>query len=130
MNSTDTDNSSDSSSDSASESVNTRKKWMLGVSTFLVAVFCLLALASPDGKGLEKRIRTEIKQGTQLKDVADYCKQNNLTYEWNAKARRLTIVLPGGNWLPLAKVTYREDLYFDNFNRYKGLNGNLVYGLR
>jgi hypothetical protein len=121
---------SDNTSETAPESGNTRKKWMLGVASVLVVVFCLLALASPDGKGLEKRIRTDIKQGTQLKDVADYCKQNNLAYEWNAKARRLTIVLPGGNWLPLAKVTYKEGLYFDNFNRFKGLNGSLEYGLR
>jgi hypothetical protein len=117
-------------SENPSESNGTRRKVMLGVASFLVVVFCLLAIASPDGKGLDKRLRTDIKQGTQLKDVADYCKQNNLAYEWNAKARRLTIVLDGANWLPVTKVTYRENLYFDNFNRFKGVNGNLEYGLR
>jgi hypothetical protein len=112
------------------ESGDTKKKVLLGVGTAVVVIFCLLAIASPDGKSLDKRLRNELKQGTQLKDIAQYCKENNMPYEWNPKARRLTIVLPGASWLPLAKATYRENLYFDNFNRFKGLSGGLVYGMR
>ena len=119
-----------SESENIQESADLKRKVLLGVTAVFVVICCLLQLASPDGKSLDKKLRTEVKQGTQLKDVADYCKQNSLGYEWNAKARMLTIILPGGNWLPLAKVTFKENLYFDNFNRFKGMNGNLEYGLR
>ncbi len=108
-----------------------RKTAIVVVTSVLVAIFSLLSLASPDGRSTDDQLHNNIKPGEQLKDVATYCKQHNLSYQWDAKTHKLAIIVNGAKWLPIVKVTYKTYLYFDDFNQYKsGRTGNMEYSMR
>ena len=105
-----------------------QKAMLIGCSIFL-ALVCLIGFGSPDGNKLERDFRSELKAGTQVKDVVAYLKDHGWTYDWNKDVRSITTNIPGASWLPVIKPRYKKIFYFDNFNRLKSQNGNLEYGL-
>jgi hypothetical protein len=102
--------------------------FLIGGSLFL-GLICLIGLASPDSNKLERDLRNEVKQGTQMKDVIAYIKDHGWTYDWNKDARSITTNIPGASWMPIIKPKYKKIFYFDDFNRLRSQNGNLEYGL-
>ncbi|HEY9684439.1 MAG TPA: hypothetical protein V6C86_22855 [Oculatellaceae cyanobacterium] len=106
-----------------------QKTWLLIGGSVVLAVICLIGLGSPDSNKLERDFRGDLKPGAQVKDVIAYIKDHGWTYDWNQNEKSLTIVVPGAAWLPIIKPRYRKSFYFDHFNRLKGQNGNIEYGL-
>jgi hypothetical protein len=112
--------------DSEQESNSKRNVFAIGSSIILGAV-CLISVGSPDGHKLEREFRSDLKPGTQMKDVIAYLKDRSWTYTWNKELKSIETTIPGAKWLPLVKPHYRQIFYFDDFNRLKSQNGNLNY---
>ena len=110
------------------EQSSTKQKIMLIAGSIALAFVCLVGFGSPDGNKIERDFRTDLKQGTQVKDVVAYLKDHGWTYDWNKDIRSITTNIPGAPWLPLIKPRYKKVFYFDNFNRLKSQNGNIEYG--
>jgi hypothetical protein len=108
--------------------VDVKRVTTVTVASIILGVICLIALTSPDERKYDRQFREDIKKGTQLKDACIYIKDHGWTYEWIPQYRELVISI-GQDYLPIVRVRYNKQLFFDEFNRLKAQSGAMEYTL-